>query len=96
MTKPLAFRMIRETIYFYQSQILRLETLSLRTGMNKSEILRLALEAFLRFHDLKAPEFRVLPNEMEEKKVPEYKEKFMEPFTEILQEGMEETGRDSK
>ena len=93
--------MMRETIYFYQSQILRLETLSLRTGMNKSEILRVALEAFLRFHDLKDPEFRVLPNEMEEEKVPEYKEKFMEPFVEILQEGMaqgaeEETGRDRK
>ena len=62
MAKPLAFRMIRETIYFYQSQILRLETLSLKTGMNKSEILRVALEAFLRFHVLKDPEFRVLPN----------------------------------
>jgi len=89
MTRPLALRMIRETIYFYQSQILRLETLSLRTGMNKSEILRVALEAFLRFHGLKDPEFRGLPNEMEEK-VPEYKEKFMEPFVEILQEGMGE------
>ena len=93
MTRPLALRMIRETIYFYQSQILRLETLSLRTGMNKSEILRVALEAFLRFHGLKDQEFRVLPNEMEET-VPEYKEKFMEPFVEILQEGMEEKGRD--
>jgi len=51
--------------------------------------LRVALEAFLRFHDLKDSEFRVLPNEMEET-VPEYKEKFMEPFTEILQEGMGE------
>jgi len=88
MAKPLAFRMIRETIYFYQSQILRLETLSLKTGMNKSEILRVALEAFLRFHALKDPEFRVLPNEMEEEKVPEYKEGFMEPFVEILQEEM--------
>ena len=58
--------------------------------MNKSEILRVALEAFLRFHDLKDPEFRVLPNEMEEEKVPEYKEKFMEPFVEILQEEMGE------
>jgi len=38
MTRPLALRMIRETIYFYQSQILRLEALSLKTGMNKSEI----------------------------------------------------------
>jgi len=106
MTRPLALRMMRETIYFYQSQILRLESLSLRTGMNKSEILRVALEAFLRFHDLKDLEFRVLPNEMEEEKVPEYKEKFMQPFTEILEEGMaegaekeekketEETGRD--
>ncbi len=103
MTRPLALRMIRETIYFYQSQILRLETLSLRSGMNKSEILRVALEAFLRFHGLKDQEFRVLPNEMEEKKVPEYKDKFMEPFVEILEEGMgemaqevemEETGRD--
>ncbi len=92
--------MMRETIYFYQSQILRLETLSFRTGMNKSEILRVALEAFLRFHGLKDPEFRVLPNEMEEEKVPEYKEKFMEPFVEILQEEMaqgaevEDKGRD--
>ncbi len=97
MTRPLALRMMRETIYFYQSQILRLESLSLRTGMNKSEILRVALEAFLRFHDLKDPEFRVLPNEMEEEKVPEYKEKFMEPFVEILEEemaGMEEKGED--
>ena len=103
MTRPLALRMMRETIYFYQSQILRLETLSLRTGMNKSEILRVALEALLRFHDLKDLEFRVLPNEMEEEKVPEYKEKFMEPFVEILQEGMgemaekeEKKGQDSK
>jgi len=100
MTRPLALRMMRETIYFYQSQILRLEALSLKTGMNKSEILRVALEAFLRFHDLKDSEFRVLPNEMEEEKVPKYKEKFMEPFTEILREemeqaeGMEEKGRD--
>jgi len=101
MTRTLALRMIRETIYFYQSQILRLETLSLKTGMNKSEILRVALEAFLRFHGLKDQEFRVLPNEMEEEKVPEYKEKFMEPFVEILQEEMgemaekeEEKGRD--
>ncbi len=100
MTRPLALRMMRETIYFYQSQILRWETLSLRTGMNKSEILRLALEAFLRFHGLKDLEFRVLPNEMEEEKVPKYKDKFMEPFTEILQEGvaqgegMKEQGRD--
>ena len=91
MTRPLALRMIRETIYFYQSQILRLESLSLRTGMNKSELLRVGLEAFLRFHGLKDQEFRVLPNEMEET-VPEYKEKFMEPFVEILQEGMEEEG----
>ena len=36
MIKPLAFRMIRETIYFYQSQILRLESLSLRTGMTRA------------------------------------------------------------
>jgi len=57
--------------------------------MNKSEILRCALEAFLRFYGLKDPEFRVLPNEMEEGKVPEYKERFMEPFTKILEE---ETG----
>ena len=90
MIKPLAFRKLRETIYFYQSQILRLETLSLRTGRNKSELLRVGLEAFLRFHDLKDPEFRVLPNEMEEEEVPEYKEGFMEPFVEILQEGMGE------
>ena len=89
MARPLALRMIRETIYFYLSQILRLETLSLRTGMNKSELLRVGLEAFLRFHGLKDPEFRVLPNEIEEK-VPEYKEQFMEPFTEILREGMSE------
>ena len=64
MKKPFGLRMIRETIYFYQSQILRLETLSLRTGRNKSQIIRWALEAFLRFHGLRDRELEVLPGEI--------------------------------
>jgi len=69
MRTPVKYRMLRETIYFCRDQILRLETLSYRSGLNKSELIRIALESFLRFHGLRNPEFCFLPGDVEEEKV---------------------------
>ncbi len=84
MKRPPAFRMFRETYHIYQSQVLRLEQLSHRTGLNKSELIRVSLEAFLRYHDLVDQEFRVLPGEIENEKAVEYGDVFMKPFVEMM------------
>ena len=87
MRIPVNYRMLRETIHIYRDQILRLETLCHRTGLNKSELVRIALESFLRFHGLRNPEFRFLPEDVEEEKVAEYTKDFMEPFVRMMDEG---------
>ena len=89
MRTPVNYRMLRETIYFYRDQILRSESLCHRTGLNKSELIRIALESFLRFHGLRNPEFRFLPDDVEEEKVAEYKADFMEPFVRMMEEGVD-------
>jgi hypothetical protein len=78
--------MFRETIYFYGSQILRLETLSMRTGKNKSELMRYVLEAFLRHFGLEDPDFKMLPDDVEQEMVVEYEERMMRPFDRVLME----------
>ena len=83
--KPLKFRMIRETIYFYQGQIERLDELCRVSGRKKSEIIRCALEAFLRYEGLTDPDFQIYAGESENTKVPVYKENLMEPFVKFLE-----------
>ena len=80
-------RMIRETTYYYPSQIERTVELCLRTGLNKSEVMRIALEGFLRFNGLRDPEFRFLASDIEEELLAEYREDFLRPFVEMMGEG---------
>jgi hypothetical protein len=89
MRTPVKYRMLRETIYFYVDQIIRLETLSHQTGLKKSELVRIALESFLRFNGLQNPEFRFLPDDVEEEKVAQYREEFMEPFVRMMREDVD-------
>ena len=86
MKKPVFERMIRETTYYYPSQIDRVIGLCLRTGLNKSEVMRVALESFLRFNGLRDDEFRFLASDIEEEMVAEYREEFMRPFVEMMGE----------
>ena len=88
MRIPVKYRMLRETIYFYQDQVLRLEALCCKTGLNKSELIRVALESFLRFNGLRNPEFRFLPEDVEEEKVAEYTKAFVEPFVRMMDESV--------
>jgi len=87
MRKAIFERMVRETTYFYPSQIERTVAVCLRTGCNKSEVMRIALESFLRFHGLRDPEFRFLASDVEGELIAEYREDFMQPFVEMLGEG---------
>jgi len=84
MRKAIFERMVRETTYFYPSQIERVVALCLRTGLNKSEIMRIALESFLRFNGLRDPEFRFLASDIEEELIAEYREDFLRPFVEMM------------
>jgi len=83
MRKAIFERMVRETTYFYPSQIERAVALCLRTGCNKSEVMRAALESFLRFHGLRDPGFKFLATDVEEELIAEYREDFMRPFVEM-------------
>jgi hypothetical protein len=84
MRKAIFERMVRETTYFYPSQIQRIVALCLRMGCNKSEVMRAALESFLRFNGLRDPEFRFLASDIEDELIAEYREDFMRPFVEML------------
>lgn len=53
MRIPVNYRMLIETFYFDRDQTLRLETLGHRTGLIESELVRIAVESFLRFHGLR-------------------------------------------
>jgi hypothetical protein len=92
MRKAIFERMVRETTYFYPSQIERTVALCLRTGCNKSEVMRAALESFLRFHGLRDPGFKFLASDIEEELIAEYREDFMQPFVEMLGEKEEKMG----
>jgi len=78
--------MVRKTTYYYPSQIERVVALCLRRGLNKSEVMRIALESFLRFNGLRDPGFRFLASDIEEELLAEYREDFMRPFVEMMGE----------
>jgi hypothetical protein len=78
--------MIRETIYLRQSQILRLESLCLRSAKTKSELVRYALESYLRYFGLRDPEVEVLPGEAEDEHIAQYRKEMIQPFEEIMRE----------
>ena len=54
--------------------------------MNKSEIMRLALEAYLRYHGLHDPELKYLTSDVVKEKAAEYRDEFMRPFVEAMEE----------
>ena len=84
--KPVKYRMVRETIYFYPSQVERAETLCLKYGLSKSELMCLALEAYLRYFGLQDPELKYLTNDVVKEKAAEYRDEFMRPFVEAMEE----------